>query len=180
MTVLCSVILMITLTGCERNYGEEIEKRYRDMENYTAKVCFAVNGAEYELLQSYQRPDTFRSEVLSPKHLKGTVSEVTPEEFRLTGGNFSSVKLPRTAKESLAHLQLRDFFLAYYEDGTRLMKVTEDNGILLECKSKGDHRYIDKQVLRLNQKSLLPETLLGYHQDGSEVFRIVYLEFKKE
>jgi len=177
MTVFLTVILMISLTACSKDYGQEIEKHYQDIKGYTATVRLTIHGAEYELLQSYQSPDIYRSEVLSPKNLKGTVSVITADEIRLSGGEFSSVTMPRIAKASLSYLQLRDFFLAYFSQGDRKLEETEDGGILLTHTENSDSI---KQVMRVNKKTFAPEIMQGYDAEGNEVFKIEYLKFKKE
>ncbi len=180
MTVILSVILMISMTGCSKDYGQEIEKRYGDLENYTTKIRLTINDADYELVQSFQSPDTYRSEVLSPKSMRGTVSVITAEEVTLTGGDFSSVTMPRAVKESLSGLHLKDFFLAYFSIPERQMEVTEDGGILLTHTDAENNPYAAKQVVRLNQKDFTPETMQSYDKDGNEVFRIEYVEFSRK
>ncbi len=173
MTAVCSVILMITLTGCQKEYGQEIAKRYQGIQGYDATVSLKVGEAEYQLSQTFQAPDTYRTEVLTPRNLKGTVSLVTSDEITFSGGEFPSVTMPRGLSESADYMQVKDFFTAYYDETPGSMEVTED-GILLT------HTDANRgtQKLWLNQKTLMPEQMQVFNQEGTMVFQIEYLEFK--
>ncbi len=184
ISVLIAGILMISLTACQGDVREKITRRYRNMESYTGVAVVTVTGnkgpAVYEIKQSYQKPDSYRLEVLKPEQLSGTVSVRKGDILWLKRGDTKAVPVELTGLEEEMDLFFPVEFLEYVlstESGSELTE-NQDGTVLLAAPMKEPSRYRFSRKLLLEKKSLLPKIMTVYHQDGSEVFRVEFRDFE--
>ena len=176
MAVLCAVILMTSTAACQKDAGEEIQKRYQEMESYTAVVDLTVTGnkgaREYQLSQSFRRPEHYRTEILKPEHLKGTVSVIDEEKvwFRTQGA--PAIELERSSTElPFDVMSVADFFDAYFALGEPEIELTEKQAILQIPFEDGS------QELQLNLKTWMPECLRVFDGEEKERCRLDFVDF---
>lgn len=184
IAVVMTVLLMISVCGCGYDINKRIDKQYKGLESYSARVIVTVPGSgkteTYEMLQNWKRPSFYRSEVLSPEHLRGTVSVINAEGIWLKSGDTDAVRLePSLENMNTDYMFLSDFFSDYYSKENTDSVVVNDNGeIVLNSSVRGTNKHRFTQNLRLDAKKLKPISLSAFDDKGTEVLRIEYSEFK--
>ncbi len=176
MAVLFTVILMTSTAACQKDAGEEIQKRYGEMESYTAVVDLTVTGnkgmREYQLSQSFREPEHYRTEIVKPEHLKGTVSVIDEDKvwFRTQGA--PAIELERSSTElPFDVMSVADFFDAYFASEAPELELTETQAVLKIPFEDGT------QALQLSLKTWMPECLLVFDSEGKERCRLDFIDF---
>lgn len=180
MAVIFTVILMTSLTSCSKDINQEIEKRYRELESYQAKTQLYVSDAydtkEYLLQGDFQAPDHYRTEVIAPEHLKGTVCVISGDGMWFQSQDTPKVQMERKPTElPFDFVFVADFFQTYFAQGGEATE-TADGNVILHIQNHGE-RYRYSCSLELDGKTLLPKTMRTFDQNGAEVLRSEFLEF---
>ena len=178
IAVFVAVILMMTLTACGQDRNREIDKRYRNLESYTARMQVTVTGNKdesvYELVQTFLAPENYRTEVLSPKELQGTVSITNGDQMYFVGGDAPAVSLTQNRTDGADCLSVADFFRSYFDRG---QMEERDGKVLLHVLTENENSWRTSQRMELDAKTLLPETLLVFDRNDNEVLRIEFIDF---
>ncbi len=176
-------ILMISLTACGGDVNQEIDKRYRELQSYTAESKVTVTGnkgpMEYGVSQSYRAPDSYRAEITKPERMAGTVGVITGQEVWLRGADAPAMKLELgTLDQEMEVLFLLPFLEEYFNQETLPELVPNQDGLVqLILPKRGTDRYRFTQNLWIDAKTHLPVWFVTYDMDGNEVVRVEYESF---
>lgn len=179
-----TVLLMTSAAGCSGgDINTKIDKRYGNLESYTARVRVTVQGSgkseNYEFAQSWKAPDKYKSEILSPEHLKGTVSIINSDGIWLKSGDAPPAKIEQAAGSmSTEYMFLSDFLADYYsEENTEKSEADEEGKILLNAADRGKNSKRFTQNLLIDSKTNMPYRLSTFDIKGNEMLRVEYDEF---
>ena len=178
-----TVLLMISFTGCGGDINTKINNRYSNLKSYTAQVTVTVLGngksESYDFLQSWKSPDKYRSEVISPEHMKGTISIVNQDGIWLKSADAPIIQMEHGMENmNTDYMFLSDFLSDYYAE-ENLPQLTEDGEgkVLLNAADRGTNQYRFTQNLWIDAKSNLPDKLITFDAKGNEMLRVEYHEF---
>lgn len=184
ISVVLTAVLMIILTACASDSaGEKINKSFKAMEGYTASVKVTVTGSKdtevYELRQSWKRPDCYRTEVIKPEELCGTVSIRNGDTLYFQGADEPGIQMEyNVTDEGKDFLFLSDFLEEYYAGEVLPELIPDENNlVLLKGARQGTHESRFTQNLWINAENGLPEYLVTYDVKGDEVLRVEFEEF---
>ncbi len=183
ISVFLTVILMISLTACKGDVNQEIDKRYRELQSYTAEVKVTVTGnkgpMEYGFYQSYRTPDSYRAEVTKPERMAGTVGIITGQEVWLRGADAPAMKLELgTLDQEMEVLFFSKFLKEYFgQDTLPELVPNQDGWIQLVLPKRGTNRYRFTQDLWIDGKTHLPVCFTTCDMDGNEIVRVEYESF---
>ncbi len=174
---------MISITACQGDVNTEIDKRYRNIKSYTARTRVTVTGNKgvesYELSQSYKAPDSYRTEVITPDSMNGTVSVILGAEIWLRGAKTQAIKIDKGfLEEQKDYLFLIDFLNDYFaQEKLPILTPGQDGKVMLTAPWRSGSSYRFEQKLWIDEKSNLPELLVTYDDKGNETVRVEYLDF---
>lgn len=184
ISVVCAVILMMTFTACGKgDVKTEINKRYQNLESYTASVRVTVTGNKgaetYQISQSWRAPEQYRAEVVSPERLRGTVSVINGKAMWFRSADAPAMQMERGMAESQTdYLFLPDFLAEYYgQEPLPELEVNEEGLVMLSAARRGSSQYRFNQTLWIDAKSKLPAKLVTWDADGNEILRVEYEDF---
>lgn len=183
ISVVLTVILMITLTSCKKDVNSEINKRYMNMESYSACADIVVTGNKstetYEVYQAWRNPSDYRLEILSPENMKGTVYIFKDGAMKYKSRDFKANELTKTpTSDEHDFTDISDFFKRVYESGNTSGFVENSEGkIVINVKGNGDKDRFS-QTLVIDGKSYKPESMSAYNIKGDEVLRVNYTDFE--
>ena len=185
ISITWAIMLMLTLACCKpQDVNKEIYKRYHDMKSYTAVVRVAVTGnkgvQEYAIRQDYLAPDCYRTEVLEPENMKGTVTVFHGEKMSFQSAGADAATLQRSISREKDYLFLPDFLAEYFaaEDTADHTASADGNQTMLNAAVRGSREERFTQNLWVDNKTLKPVRLSTFDVDGSEILRVEYESFE--
>ena len=183
ISVVLTVILMITVTSCKKDVNSEINKRYMNMESYSARADITVTGNKstetYEVYQAWRNPTDYRLEILSPENMKGTVYIFKDGIMKYKSRDFKSNELSKSQLNGeYDFADIADFFKRVYESGNTSGFVENSEGkIVVTAKGNGKKDRFS-QTLVIDGKLYTPESLTTFNIKGDQVLRVSYTDFK--
>lgn len=188
-SILVVVIILITgiVIGCQKRNAtkeevyQDFQKKISTMSSYTcrAEVEAIGNKSEhkYEYIHTYNKPDYYKLEVISPEHLKGKTMEYTDDKIIVKNPDIDdTLELPN-AGENKQYLFVGDFIKNYLQNEELSIKLTNNNLVLEVCISGGSE-YFNKQLLYINLKTKEPEKMEILDIKGQPKFIVTYSEFE--
>lgn len=182
ISVILIVILMISFSGCKKDINNEINKIYRDLQSYTAKVNVTVVGnkgtEEYEMFQIFSG-GRYRVEITKPERMKGTVVVLSDDEMWLQGAGEPAIYMKKGfSEEERDYMFIRDFLDEYYSGESLPTLISDENGrIMMNLQSNGKNERRFNQCLWIDERSKLPVCLVTCEKNGEEVIRVEYINF---
>lgn len=182
ISVILIVILMISFSGCKKDINNEINKIYRDLQSYTAKVNVTVVGnkgtEEYEMFQIFSG-GRYRVEITKPERMKGTVVVLSDDEMWLQGAGEPAIYMKKGfSEEERDYMFIRDFLDEYYSGESLPALISDENGrIMMNLQSNGKNERRFNQCLWIDERSKLPVCLVTCDKNGEEVVRVEYISF---
>ena len=182
ISVLLTVILMMIPVACKTDVNRKIHQRYANLKSYTARVRVSVNGNKgtevYELSQSFCAPDRYRTEVISPKRMEGTVNVIAGGSMWYRSAGTPAIRMEQGFfQEGRDYLFLHDFLEEYFKESAAPLTENEEGLVLLDAPVRSDQTYRFTQNLWIDAKSNLPRTLVTYDEKGNEMLRVEYEDF---
>lgn len=184
ISVVLTVILMITFTSCKKDVNSEINKRYMNMESYSARADVTVTGNKsvetYKVYQAWRNPSDYRLEILSPENMKGTVYIFKDGVMKYKSRDFKSSELSKSYTDGeYDFIDLADFLKKVYESGNTSGFIENADGKIV-ITSSGNNERKDRfsQTLVIDGKSYKPESMSTFNIKGDEVLRVSYTDFE--
>lgn len=187
-SIIILVIALITgvVIGCQKSATKEevyqdFQKKISTMSSYTCKAQVEAIGNKsehkYEYIHTYNKPDYYKLEVVSPEHLKGKTMEYKDEKIIVKNPDINdTLELPNTG-ENKQYLFIGDFIKNYLQNEDLNIKLT-NSSLVLEVSISGGSEYFDKQILYINLKTKQPEKMEILDVKGNPKFIVTYNEFK--
>lgn len=178
-----TLVLMTSFVGCSGNMNKKIDKRYNGLKSYTATVNVTVLGngkpETYVMNQAWQAPNLYRSEVIEPEYMRGTVSIINDDGIWLKGGNSSAVKMEAgTESINTEYMFVSDFFSDYFsEEHLQQLSADEDGNYVLNAAERGTNRHRFTQNLIIDGKKCEPVCLATFDDKGNEALRVEFVKF---
>lgn len=186
ISVILTVILMMSLIACGGDVNQRVNRRYRNLQSYTARVKVTVTGNKgqqvYQMSQSFRAPDQYRIEILAPERMQGTVCVISGRNIWMRSAGDLAIQMEQGFfQEEKDYLFLQDFLTDYFDrEELPELTVNQEGRILLSAPRRGDSKYRFSQNLEIDKSSNLPKFLITYDEDGSEVVRVEYENFEPE
>ena len=191
---------LILLTGCvfvscigcqEKEYTkEEVYEKFQEqilkIESYTCTAELTVLGnkgeSNYTIKESYNKPDNYRLEIISPKNLKGQTVEYNNKKIIINNAEINdSIEFPNK-NENIQYLFIGDFIKNYLqsESNKDLVMNMSNEYLELESKIQGDDKYFNKQKLYINLKDKNPDKMEIIDKEGNVRFTVEYKNFENK
>ncbi len=186
--IMAMTISIVGITiGCQKKEAtkedvySEFQKKISVMSYYKCKADVEVIGNKsahkYEFIHTYNKPDNYRLEVLSPKHLKGKTMEYEGDIILVKNPDINDViELPNIG-ENNQYMFIGDFIKNYLQNEEVEIKLSKEN-LSLETYIPGDNQYFNKQVLYIDLETRLPEKMEILDKTGEKRFIINYKDFE--
>ena len=191
---------LILLTGCvfvscigcqEKEYTkEEVYEKFQEqilkIESYTCTAELTVLGnkgeSNYTIKESYNKPDNYRLEIISPKNLKGQTVEYNNKKIIINNAEINdSIEFPNK-NENIQYLFIGDFIKNYLqsESNKDLVMNMSNEYLELESKIQGDDKYFNKQKLYINLKDKNPDKMEIIDKEGNVRITVEYKNFENK
>lgn len=182
-----TICVFISLVGCQdKEYTkEEVYKAFQEqvskIESYkcTAEVEVIGNkgNTSYTMIHNYTKPDYYKLEVISPKHLKGKTIEYKDGKITVNNPEINdSIELSTNNKDGL-YLFVGDFLNNYIQNEDMNMDFY-DKYLVLETIIPGDDKYFNKQILYVDIESKVPDKMEILDKEGNIRYIVKYKNFE--
>lgn len=185
------ILLVASITGivigCQKRIAtkeevyQDFQKKISTMSSYTCKVQVEAIGNKtehkYEYIHTYNKPDYYKVEVLSPKHLEGKTMEYKDNKIIVKNPDINDTVELTNAGQNKQYLFIGDFIQNYLQNEELNMKLT-NSSLTLEVSIPGDSEYFNKQILYIDLKTKQPEKMEILDIKGSPKFIVTYNEFE--
>lgn len=188
-----SVLMIVTIgivviaIGCQKREAtkeelyEEFQKKILNISSYKCTAEIEVEGNKsahnYVFIHNYNKPDNYKLEVVSPKHLEGKTMEYRKDKIIVKNPDINdTIELPNTGKND-QYMFIGDFIKNYLQNEEVTIKLSKDS-LYLETLIPGDNQYFSKQALYINSKTKLPEKMEILDDKNNTRFTITYKDFE--
>lgn len=188
-----AVLIVITvgilgiIIGCQKKEStkeelyEEFQKKILTMSSYkcTADVEAVGNKSahNYVFIHNYNKPDNYKLEVVSPKHLEGKTIEYKKDKIVVKNPDINdTIELPNIG-ENNQYMFIGDFIKNYLQNEEVNIKLSKGS-LCLETLIPGDNQYFSKQILYINSKTKLPEKMEILDDKNDIRFTVTYKDFE--
>ncbi|MBO3444034.1 hypothetical protein JWF52_05840 [Clostridium sp. CCUG 7971] len=173
--------------GCQKKEStkeelyEEFQKKILTMSSYKCTADVEVIGNKsahnYVFIHNYNKPDNYKLEVVSPKHLKGKTIEYNKDKILVKNPEINdTVELPNAGTND-QYMFIGDFIKNYLQNEEVTIKLSKGS-LNLETLIPGDNQYFSKQVLYINSKTKLPEKMEILDDKDDIRFTVTYKDFE--
>lgn len=183
------LVLFLLLASCQQPTNEEIyykaQKKLSELKAYQCTATIIVQREnekkEYVFQQTFQYPDHYRLEVISPEELKGNVT--------LSNGKTAWVYHPSINQywrlEPFDQSQEQLMFVGYFmknllnsEEATlQQEKIEGRDYIVITSPLPGGNSYFHQQRLWVDSQALIPYSLEIIDEKASVRFKVFYEDF---
>lgn len=186
------IIIIVTLItgiviGCQKRSAtkeevyQDFQKKIATMSSYTCKAEVEAIGNKsehkYEYIHTYNKPNYYKLEVISPQHLKGKTMEYKDDKIIVKNPAINdTIELPN-AGENKQYPFMGDFIENYLQNEDLNIK-SNNSSLILEVGIPGGSEYFNKQVLYINLKTKEPEKMEILNNEGNPKFIVTYNEFE--
>ncbi|MGL6104711.1 germination lipoprotein GerS [Romboutsia sp.] len=181
------IVILGVFIGCEKKQStkekvySDFQKKISTMSSYSciAEIKAVGNKSEhnYVFIHSYNKPDNYKLEVISPKHLKGKTIEYKGDKILVKNPNINDVlELPNVGKNE-QYMFIGDFIKNYLQNEEVSISLS-DNKLVLETYIPGDNEYFNKQVLYVNCDTKTPEIMEILDNKENIKFVVTYKDFQ--
>lgn len=188
-----AVLIVITvgilgiIIGCQKREStkeelyEEFQKKILTMSSYKCTADVEVLGNKsahnYVLIHNYNKPDNYKLEVVSPKHLAGKTIEYKKDKIVVKNPDINdTIELPNIG-ENDQYMFIGDFIKNYLQNEEVNIKLSKGS-LCLETLIPGDNQYFSKQILYINSKTKLPEKMEILDDKNDIRFTVTYKDFE--
>lgn len=185
--LICIITTVVIFIGCEKKQStkEEVydnfQKKISTMSSYTctAEIKAVGNKSEhkYVFIHNYKKPNNYKLEVVSPKHLKGKTIEYKDDNITINNPEINDTLELTIGEKDNQYMFIGNFIETYLPDSSVKVSLS-DNKLVLEKQIQGDSEYFNKQVLYVNADTNLPEKMEILDKNDSIKFVLNYKNFK--
>lgn len=156
------VVIMIGILGgfgCQKKeftkeeLYEEFQKNISSMKSYTCKAEVKVFGnksaQDYKFIHTYNKPDNYKIEILSPEHLQGKFIEYNKDKITVTNPNINDKVELSNSGENDQYLFIGDFIKNYFQAEDVEINLIDEK-LILEIYIPGEDEHFNKQILYIN------------------------------
>lgn len=187
MLIIITVGILVIVIGCQKKEStkeelyEEFQKKILTMSSYKCTADVEVVGNKsahnYVFIHNYNKPDNYKLEVVSPKHLKGKTIEYNKDKILVKNPEINdTVELPNAGTND-QYMFIGDFIKNYLQNEEVIIKLSKGS-LYLETLIPGDNQYFSKQVLYINSKTKLPEKMEILDDKNDIRFTVTYKDFE--
>lgn len=187
MLIIITVGILVIIIGCQKKEStkeelyEEFQKKILTMSSYKCTADVEVVGNKsahnYVFIHNYNKPDNYKLEVVSPKHLKGKTIEYNKDKILVKNPEINdTVELPNAGTND-QYMFIGDFIKNYLQNEEVIIKLSKGS-LYLETLIPGDNQYFSKQVLYINSKTKLPEKMEILDDKNDIRFTVTYKDFE--
>ena len=173
--------------GCQRREStkeeiyENFQKKISTMTSYTCKAEVEAIGNKsahnYVFIHTYNKPNYYKLEVVSPEHLKGKTMEYKDEKILVKNPGINDILELSNVGKNDQYMFIGDFIKNYLQNEEVSIKTT-NNRLVLETQIPGDNQYFSKQVLYVNVDTKNPEKMEILDFKGQPKFTVNYKDFE--
>lgn len=185
--IIITVGILGIVIGCQKKEStkeelyEEFQKKILTMSSYKCIADVEVVGNKsahnYVFIHNYNKPDNYKLEVVSPKHLKGKTIEYNKDKILVKNPEINdTVELPNAGTND-QYMFIGDFIKNYLQNEEVTIKLSKGS-LYLETLIPGDNQYFSKQVLYINSKTKLPEKMEILDDKDDIRFTVTYKDFE--
>lgn len=185
--IIITVGILGIVIGCQKKEStkeelyEEFQKKILTMSSYKCTADVEVVGNKsahnYVFIHNYNKPDNYKLEVVSPKHLKGKTIEYNKDKILVKNPEINdTVELPNAGTND-QYMFIGDFIKNYLQNEEVTIKLSKGS-LYLETLIPGDNQYFSKQVLYINSKTKLPEKMEILDDKDDIRFTVTYKDFE--
>ncbi|WP_353654879.1 germination lipoprotein GerS [Clostridium sp. CCUG 7971] len=185
--IIITVGILGIVIGCQKKEStkeelyEEFQKKILTMSSYKCTADVEVIGNKsahnYVFIHNYNKPDNYKLEVVSPKHLKGKTIEYNKDKILVKNPEINdTVELPNAGTND-QYMFIGDFIKNYLQNEEVTIKLSKGS-LNLETLIPGDNQYFSKQVLYINSKTKLPEKMEILDDKDDIRFTVTYKDFE--
>lgn len=185
--MIVTVGILGIVIGCQKREStkeelyEEFQKKILNMSSYECTADVEVVGNKsahnYVFIHNYNKPDNYKLEVVSPKHLKGKTIEYEKNKILVKNPDIDdTVELPNVGKND-QYMFIGDFIKNYLQNEEVIIKLAKGS-LYLETLIPGDNQYFSKQALYINSKTKLPEKMEILDDKNDIRFTVTYKDFE--
>lgn len=184
------MIFVLTFTvGCSLGKTDEppeakIQKMFAQMNSYqaTCTVTFIAKNTQntFKMIQYAKMTGEYRMEMLEPERLKNTVTVCNGDKI-VQIDNRVGGKVYVAKPSPVRNLVLLNSFIENYlqgEDVTITASAQEDNVTELEAIIPGNHPYLARHKLWVDNESLSPLQMSVYDENGNETIVVQFEDFE--
>lgn len=175
------------IIGCKKKESTkeeayaEFQRKISSVKSYKCNAEIEVVGnkstKEYVFTHTYNKPNNYKLEVLSPEHLKGKTIEYKEEKIIVTNPDINDTVELSNAGKNDQYMFIGDFMKNSIQSED--MNVELDNGYLvLETSIPGENKHFNKQVLYVNIDNKEPEKMEILDIEGKNRFTVSYKSFE--
>ena len=194
--VMVLAISAITLSACRIMGGktndpndvksyETVHDMLLNLKTYKseASVTYISNKGKntYNTLQHSKITGEYRVEVVGPAEVAGNITLFDGNTIYQYNENISNrIAVGTTDTQERSEIFLTSFIRNYLnspEVSVTVFNTTDNNTTVLEAKISGDHPYLYKEKLWVDNETFLPIQLVLYDADGMERIVIQYQSF---
>ena len=187
------VVVMISILGifigCQKRESTkeevytEFQKKISSMKSYKCKAEIEVIGNKsaqnYTFIHTYNKPDNYKLEVVSPNHLKGKTIEYKNNKIIVKNPDIDdTVELPNKGKNN-QYMFIGDFIKNSLQNEEINIKLSKEK-LILETYIPGEDEYFNKQVLYVSTETKIPEKMEILDVKGDTRFTVNYKDFEYE
>ncbi len=184
------IFLIALLTACQQPTNEEVfykaQKKLGEMEGYqcTAKIYVQRENEEKEYIfkQTFQYPDKYRLEVLSPENLKGNLTISNGKTAWMKHPSINQVWKMDQFEQSQEQLMFIGYFMRNLlnSEETNLESKSLDGNdyIVITTTLPGGNYYFNEQKLWIDTEKMTPNKLYILDEKGKTRFRVTFEDFE--
>jgi outer membrane lipoprotein-sorting protein len=178
---------MVLLTSCnwskDRRVISKIERTYEKHKGYKCEANIRMFSGEKESIylmeETYDKPNKYKLEILSPKESKGIIILNTDDKVFVEHPSINQSISLVTIKTINSQLLIGEFF----EELSKVKLIdTQEIGkvdyLVFDFKLKDKNKYRDSARIWLKKKGYIPYKLNIYDEKGSVQVEITYEAFK--
>ncbi|CEH32694.1 germination lipoprotein GerS [Romboutsia lituseburensis] len=188
-TILIIIVVGIlsVFIGCQKRESTkeevytEFQKRISAMKSYKCSADVEVIGNKsaqnYTFIHTYNKPNNYKLEVVSPKHLKGKTIEYKQDKILVKNPDINDlIQLPNVGKNN-QYMFIGDFIKNSLQNEEIDIRLSKGH-LVLETYIPGEDEYFNKQVLYVNTENKNPEKMEILDKQGKSRFIVNYKNFE--
>ena len=197
MTLPLLICLILMITACRQvpetppippdpSTYEKIQARLQEMVTYKAEavVRYISNKGEneYTTIQHVRMTGEYRIEVIGPENVSGNITMSNGETIYQFNENIGAkISLGTTDVKERTKILLTSFLENYLksdETSAEVVNLEEGEITILEASISGNHQYMSRQTLWIDNKTLNPMRLIVSNSSGQETIVVTYSSFE--
>ncbi|MGL4912014.1 MAG: germination lipoprotein GerS [Romboutsia sp.] len=187
--IIVTIGILGVFIGCQKRESTkeevytEFQKKISDMKSYKCKAEVEVIGNKsaqnYTFIHTYNKPNNYKLEVISPDHLKGKTIEYKNNKIIVKNPDIDDlVELPNTGKND-QYMFIGDFIKNSLQNEKIDIKLSKGN-LMLETYIPGENQYFNKQVLHVSTETKNPIKMEILDREEHTRFTVNYKDFEYE